>query len=970
MPARTPEARARENIDAALTAAGWVVQDFDQLDLSADKGIAVREFPLERGHGHADYALYVDGKLAGVVEAKKEGTLLTGIEVQSEKYSTGVPSGIPAHIRPLPFLYESTGVETQFTNRLDPEPRSRRIFSFHQPEVIGGWIDLEKNPPPWLPLKNGQPDPRTFMPSTLRLRLRQMPSVDPKGLWPAQLKAIRNLEASLHDDKPRALIQMATGSGKTFTAVSSIYRLIKYGGAHRVLFLVDRANLGRQTLTEFQKYVTPDDGRKFVELYNVQHLTSNKLDPVAKVCIATIQRVYSMLVGRELDPEQEEVSAFTTLNELKNEPLPVTYNPKIPIEFFDFVWTDEAHRSIYNLWRQVLEYFDAHLIGLTATPSKQTFGFFNQNLVMEYGHEQAVADGVNVPFDVYRIRTRITEGGSKVDAGLFVDKRDRESRAVRWHKLDEDLTYDSAALDRDVVAIDQIRTVVQTFKDRLPTEIFPGRKEVPKTLIFAKDDSHADDIVRVVREVFGKGNDFCEKVTYRAGTARIVTKTVGPDGKEVEQVTYKSTGVKPEDLLSSFRISYNPRIVVTVDMVATGTDIKPLEVVMFMRSVKSRNFFEQMKGRGVRVINKDDLRVVTPDAPAKTHFVLVDCVGVSESELVDTRPLEKQPTVGFEKLLGVVAAGGTDRDVVSSLANRLARLDRRMGKAEKERLSGLAGGTSLTEIVGGLMDALDPDRHIEAARIANRLEAREEPTLAQVKKAADEVIRAAVSPLAKNPHLRNELAFIKRSFEQTIDTVSTDTVLGASFDAKATEKARSTVESFERFIADHKDEITALQVLYSQPYAKRLKFSDIKTLAEAIKAPPRTWTPETLWRAYETLDRAKVRGAGGQRLLTDIVSLVRFALHQERQLVPFAEHVEERFQNWLAQQENRGRRFTDEQRQWLVLIKDHVASSFHIEKDDFEDVPFNQKGGLGKVHQVFGGKLDELIQELNEVLVA
>ncbi len=966
----SPEAKARKNIDAALTASGWVVQDFEQLDLSAARGIAVREFPLERGHGHADYALYLDGKLVGVIEAKKEGTLLTGIEVQSEKYSTGVPSRLPAHIRPLPFLYESTGVETQFTNRLDPEPRSRRIFTFHRPEVIGGWIDTEKNPPPWLPLRGGQPDPRSQLPSTVRLRLRQMPSVDPKGLWPAQLRAIRNLETSLHDDKPRALIQMATGSGKTFTAVSSIYRLIKFGGAQRVLFLVDRANLGRQTLTEFQKYVTPDDGRKFVELYNVQHLTSNKLDPVAKVCIATIQRVYSMLVGRELDPEQEEASPFDTLADLKNEPLPVTYNPNIPIEFFDFVWTDEAHRSIYNLWRQVLEYFDAHLIGLTATPSKQTFGFFNQNLIMEYGHEQAVADGVNVPFDVYRIRTRITEGGSKVDAGLFVDKRDRESRAVRWHRLDEDLTYEAAALDRDVVAIDQIRTVIRTFKDRLPTEIFPGRKEVPKTLIFAKDDSHADDIVRVVREVFGKGNDFCEKVTYRAGTARIVTKTVGPDGHEVEQVTYKSTGVKPEDLLSSFRNSYNPRIVVTVDMVATGTDIKPLEVVMFMRSVKSRTFFEQMKGRGVRVIGKSDLQQVTPDAQAKTHFVLVDCVGVSESELVDTRPLEKQPTVGFEKLLGVVAAGGTDRDVVSSLASRLARLDRRMGEQEKERLSGLAGGQTLTDIVGGLMDALDPDRHIEAARVANNMLAGEEPSLAQVAKAADEAIRAAVAPLAKNPNLRNELAFMKRSFEQTIDTVSSDTVLGASFDAKATEKARATVESFEKFIAEHKDEITALQVLYSLPYSRRLKFSDIKALAEAVKAPPRTWTPETLWRAYETLDRSKVRGAGGQRLLTDIVSLVRFALHQERQLVPFAEHVEERFQNWLAQQENRGRRFTDEQRQWLALIKDHVGSSFRIEKDDFEDVPFNQRGGLGRVHQVFGGKLDELLDELNEVLVA
>ncbi|HEX5749814.1 MAG TPA: type I restriction-modification enzyme R subunit C-terminal domain-containing protein [Archangium sp.] len=966
----TPEAAARENIDAALQSAGWHVQDFAELNLAAGLGVAVREFPLARGHGKADYALYVAGKLAGVVEAKKEGTLLTGIEVQSEKYARGVPPLIPAHVVPLPFLYESTGVETQFTNRLDPEPRSRRLFHFHTPETLAEWLDPEQNPPPLLPLENGKPAPRSLLPSTLRLRLRQMPDVEPKGLWPAQLKAVRNLEASLYAGKPRALIQMATGSGKTFTAVSSIYRLIKSGGAKRVLFLVDRANLGRQTLKEFQQYVTPDDGRKFHELYNVQHLTSNKLDPVAKVCIATIQRVYSMLSGQELKEDDEEISAFTTLTDLSTQPLPVPYNPSIPVEFFDFLWTDEAHRSIYNLWRQVLEYFDSFLIGLTATPSKQTLGFFHQNLVMEYGHEAAVGDSVNVPFDVYRIRTRITEGGSKVEAGLFVDKRDRESRAVRWQKLDEDLTYSANQLDRDVVAEDQLRTVIRTFKDRLFTEIFPGRKEVPKTLIFAKDDSHADDIVRVVREEFGKGNAFCEKITYRTGTARLVTKKKGPGGKEVEEVTYKATGIKPEDLLSSFRNSYNPRIAVTVDMVATGTDIKPLEIVMFMRTVKSRNFFEQMKGRGVRVISPSDLQSVTPDAPAKTHFILVDCVGMCESDFVDTRPLEKQPAVAFDKLLHVVAAGGTDREVISSLASRLARMNQRLGKPEKERLARLAHGKSLEELVGGLVEALDPDRHVEAARVANKLLTGEEPTAAQVSKAAEAAIRAAVAPLAANPDLRNELAFIKRSFEQTLDTVSVDTVLGAGFDAAATEKARGLVQSFEQYIEEHKDELTAIQVLYSQPYAKRLTFKDIKALAEDIKAPPRTWTPEALWRAYETLDKSKVRGAGGQRLLTDIVSLVRFALHKDRQLVPFTDQVEERFQNWLAQQENRGRKFSEEQRQWLALIKDHVAASFRIERDDFEDVPFNQKGGLGRVHQVFAGKLDELLEELNEVLVA
>ena len=388
---------------------------------------------------------------------------------------------------------------------------------------------------------------------------------------------------------------MATGSGKTFTAANFTYRLAKFGKAKRILFLVDRGNLGRQARKEFEQFVTPDDGRKFSELYVVQHLSSNVLDPTAKVVIGTIQRMYSMLQGQEELPEEaDEVSSFEAAPILTKEPLPVAYNPKIPIETFDIIITDEAHRSIYNLWRQVLEYFDAFVIGLTATPSKQTLGFFKQNLVMEYDHERAVADGVNVDFDVYEIRTQISQAGATVEAEQFVDKRDRQTRQRRWEQLDEDLTYDASQLDRAVVAEDQLRTVICTFRDRLFTEIFPGRTEVPKTLIFAKDDSHAEDIVRVVREEFGKGNDFCVKITY------------------------KTTGAKAEDLLASFRNSYHPRIAVTVDMIATGTDVKPIEIVFFMRSVRSRTFFEQMKGRGVRVINDTDLRAVTPDARAKT----------------------------------------------------------------------------------------------------------------------------------------------------------------------------------------------------------------------------------------------------------------------------------------------------------------------------------------------------------------
>jgi len=500
----TPEQEARESIDHLLIAAGWHICDADRANIHAARGVAIREFPLARGHGFADYLLYVDAKAAGVIEAKKEGATLTGVETQSDKYVDGLPEALPAWNRPLPFAYQSTGVESRFTNGLDPEPRSRPVFSFHRPEWMASFFerittDEAAEPSTVSYLDQG----RTFLE-----RMQHMPPLVEDGLWPAQITAINNLEQSLRENRPRALIQMATGSGKTFTAINFLYRLIKFAGARRILFLVDRGNLADQTLKEFQQYVSPYNNFKFTEEYIVQRMSSNTLDTTARVCICTIQRMFSMLKGKEL-PEDLEESSIEGLGNLFRQQEPIEYNPDFPIESFDIIVTDECHRSIYNLWAQVLEYFDAYLIGLTATPSKQTFGFFNQNLVMEYNHEMAVADGVNVNYDVYRIRTEITEQGSKVDAGHYVEKRERDTRKTRWEELDDDFEYDPNQLDRDVVAPDQIRTIIREFRDKLPTEIFPGRDWVPKTLIFAKDDAHA-------AHCRDRGHD-CHRHRYQAG---------------------------------------------------------------------------------------------------------------------------------------------------------------------------------------------------------------------------------------------------------------------------------------------------------------------------------------------------------------------------------------------------------------------------------------------------------------------
>ncbi|MEY4751457.1 MAG: hypothetical protein RIQ60_3671 [Pseudomonadota bacterium] len=931
----TPEARARAEIDRLLQAAGWVVQDLAAAQLNAGRGVAIREFPLAPGHGLADYLLYVDGRACGVIEAKKHGATLSGVESQSSRYAQGLPASLPAWTRPLPFLYESTGVETHFTSYLDPRPRARAVFAFHRPETLAHWLHLLPAPAVLSTGSAGSCADASAVhaaPATLLTRLQAMPELATTWgdfkLWPAQIQAVRNLEKSLAADKPRALIQMATGSGKTFTAISAIYRLIRFAGFRRVLFLVDRGNLGRQTRKEFDAYASPYNNYKFGEEYIVQHLTGSQLDGTARVCICTIQRMYSLLKGRELAEADDECST-EQVESLFKDPDPIAYNPRFPIESFDLIVTDEAHRSIYKLWRQVLEYFDAYLVGLTATPNKQTFGFFNQNLVMEYGHAQAVADGVNVNYDVYRIKTEVGEQGARVEAGYWLETMDRATRRRNAWQLDDDFGYVPEDLDRKVQTPDQIRTVLRTLRERWQAELFPQRTELPKTLVFAKDDNHAEKIVELLREEFDRGNEFAQKITYR------------------------TTGAKPEDLIKAFRTSYYPRVAVTVDMIATGTDIKPVEIVVFMRAVKSRSFFEQMKGRGVRIIRDDDLRGVNPgDHVHKDHFVIVDCVGVCEQDLTDSRPLDTKKTVPLPALLQAVSLGNVDDEVLASVAVRLARLDTRLTETERAQVRSTSGGLDLKMLAGAIVQALQP------ADEANVSPQQHEASL-----------RRAVQPL-DNPALRQLILSLRASKDLVIDTVTQDRLISAGHDPAARERAQALVQSFEAFITQHKDEITALQILYNRPTRAPLSFDDIQALADALHAPPHLLDEGALWQAYAALDKSRVKGTSRQRILTDLVSLVRFAMQQDNELVPYPERVAANFKAWLAQQTSAGKTFTPDQQHWLEMIRDHVAANLGVTLDDFDYAPFSQQGGLGKVHQLFGAELGMVIEELNRELVA
>ncbi len=930
---------SRDKIDALLNKAGWAVQDKNKIDFSVSLGVAVREYLTDVGP--ADYVLFVDKQAVGVLEAKPEhwGEKVTTIEEQSLNYAKAKLKWVN-HNRPLRFIYESTGVVTRFTDGLDPNPRSREVFNFLRPETLAKYIRESKS---------------------LRGRLQDFPPLKTEGLRDCQITAITNLEASLKQNKPRALVQMATGAGKTFTAITASYRLLKNPvRANRILFLVDTKNLGEQAEQEFMSFLPNDDNRKFTELYTVQRLKSQYIANDAQIYISTIQRMYAILKDEPLDETFEEENPAEKYTH-PQKPLPVVYNEKIPPEFFDLIIIDECHRSIYNLWRQVLEYFDAYLVGLTATPDNRTYGFFNKNVVSEYSHEKAVADGVNVGNEVFMIETEKTKQGGKITAKQSVEKRERTTRFKRWETQDEDEVYTGQQLDRSIVNPDQIRTVIRTFKDSLPT-IFPGREETPKTLIFAKTDSHADDIIQLVREEFNHGNQFCKKVTYRAANDKL-----DAEGNVVEK------GEDPKSVLAQFRNDYYPRIAVTVDMIATGTDVKALECLLFMRDVRSKNYFEQMKGRGTRTLDKDSLQKVTPSAKsAKTHYVIVDAVGVTQSLKTNTPPLITKLNVSFKDLAMGVMMGASDSDTVSSLAARLARLDKQLNDKERARIAEKAGGIPLLMIVGELFNAIDGDRvEQKALEIVGQPVGTEPGDTAR-----DQAQKELVSQVANvfTGELIELIDTIRRDKEQTIVHDDLDTVLKAEWAGETTDNAKILTQEFAEYLQEHVDEINALSIYFNIPARRsEITYPQIKALLEKLKQDRPKLAPLRVWQAYEHLDLDKVRTSTEDSPvseLTVLVSLIRRVCGLDQTITPFNKTVRKNFQNWIMRYHAGSNKFNEQQMSWLHLIRDHIASSFHLEHDDLEMAPFNAQGGLGKMHQLFGERVDWVMEELNRELVA
>ena len=911
----TPEEKARCVIDDKLCQSGWVIQDLKRLNLTASLGVAVREFPTSTGE--VDYALFVDGKPVGVVEAKQSqaGQSITDVEVQSGRYANSTFKWVKNDYT-IRFAYEATDKLIRFTDYKDIKYRSRTVFSFHRPETL---FDLIQ-----------QPD-------TIRNNMKQFPLLDVKGFRKCQINAINNLDQSFADNRPRALVQMATGAGKTFTAITSAYRLLKYGKMKRILFLVDTKGLGEQAEREFLAYTPNDDPRSFSQIYGVRRLKSSYMPNDVQICISTIQRMYSILKEEELDESAEEAPFVEYVTAESKAPKEVAYNEKYPPEFFDCIIVDECHRSIYNVWSQVLTYFDAFIIGLTATPDNRTFAFFNENIVSEYTREQAIIDGVNVGEDIFLIETEVGKNGAHLMKQM-IEYRDRLSRAKRWRQMDEDVDYVPSQLDKKIVNPSQIRTVIRSFKVNLFTTLFPRRKEVPKTLIFAKTDSHADDIVQIVREEFGEGNDFCRKITYAVDN--------------------------PESVLSSFRNDYNPRIAVTVDMIATGTDVKPIECLIFMRDVKSKNYFEQMKGRGTRVLSKEDLQKVTPSATEnKDHFVIVDAVGVTKSRKSDTRPLERKPTVSMKELMMNVALGAKDKDTLTSLANRVIRLNSQMTQAEREQFKEKVGATAGC-VAERLLNAFDADIIFEQAQKNTGVS---EPTEEQIKVAQRELVQAAVAPF-HNPDIRDYIENVRRNHDQIIDSVNLDSVIFAGFDVQQEKNVNKVISSFHTFIEENKDEIVALRIIYDAAYKERpMVIEKLKELYEKLKSEG--ITVERLWDCYAIKQPDKVKRSAMTQI-TDLISIIRFEMGYADTLTSFADKVNYNFMQWTFKKNAGHIQFTEEQMDWLRLIKDHIVASLSILPEDLELTPFDRKGGLLGFYDAFGDEYEKILQEMNEELVA
>lgn len=882
----TPEEKARVKIDQMFEEAGWQVvdRDFYSPTISA---AAIRE-GLLKGNHEADYFLFINGKAVGVLEAKRAEVDVKAdrVTAQTKNYTRIVPNCYQVWQKPLPIGYQSNGEKTYFCDFRNPDSELEPVNRIHTPKELSKMLGIED-------IYAG------------------LPTLKKKGLRDCQFEAITELEKSFRAGQNKALMVLATGAGKTYTACLASYRFLAYTPMRRILFLVDRNNLGKQAEGEFGMFRLTENGDSFNTIYSVDRLKSAKIPSDSNVVISTIQRLFSLLKGEDItDNDDDDDNDIDT-------PVELPENPALPRDFFDVIIIDECHRSIYGNWKKVLDYFtSAKMIGLTATPVPETLAFFNNNRIVNYTLENSILDGVNVDCRVYRIKTQVTENGGAIKQGDKLRVETRYTGKVETISQKETKQYTKEELNRSVINPAQIKLVLETYRDSVYTDLFtdpqrePNMDYLPKTLIFALNEAHAINIVNIAKEVFGHtapNDPYVQKITYSAGDSN--------------------------ELIRRFRNDKEFRIAVTCTLVATGTDVKPLEVVMFMRDVMSKPLYVQMKGRGVRTIGDEQLRNVTPNAFSKDCFFLVDAVGVTEHEMripaagTDNEPKE---TISFKRLLELITHGNVTDQYLRMLASRLARIYSKCTEEQRNKFIELAY-MDMKELSSSIFD------NLEQALLPPFVDINQ-PNLER---------KGLVASIVNHPDARQYLLILNAGFIEIL-MPGEDTLISKGF---SMEEAKETTDAFEKYCNDHRDDIEALRIIWNNE-GDPLSYEVLKDLENRLKMANSRFSSNRLWNSYSLISPKDVRKhttREEQAAMTNIIQLVRYAFHQIEKLDSVYATAQQYFNLWCGQRNNEK---TPKQIEVMRQVVDYVASNGAV---SIKDIREDDKTKAAQIIQAFGG---------------
>ena len=895
----TPEEKARLKIDQWFADTGWEVINRDEYEPTST-AVAIRE-GLLKDNLEADYFLFINGKAVGVLEAKREETDAFSSIVceQAALYARSVPNIYQTYQKPLPFIFTSNGKELYFCDFREQDHYFKQIMTIPTPHELVKKLGINDY-------------------------FAGLPTLRKKGLRDCQYEAITELEKSFRSGQKRALMVLATGAGKTYTACLAAYRMLSYTPMRRVLFLVDRNNLGKQAEGEFGTFRLTENGEAFNTIFTVNRLRSSSIPSDSNVVISTIQRLFSFLKGETIEDNDDDD---------ENEPAEEVILPPnldLPHDYFDMIIIDECHRSIYKNWRKVLEYFDtARLVGLTATPILETMAFFNNNRIVNYTLEKSVVDGVNVDCRVYRIKTQVTETGGAILEGEKFKEETRYTGEVKTVSSKETKTYTNKELNRSIINPAQIKLILSTYRDVVYTELFndpqrePNMDYLPKTLIFALNEAHATNIVQIAKEVFGRTDDrFVQKITYSAGDSN--------------------------ELIRQFRNDKDFRIAVTCTLVATGTDVKPLEVVMFMRDVESLPLYIQMKGRGVRTIGDEQLRNVTPNAFSKDCFYLVDAVGVTEHEKTNPTATDESTTkiITLKELLERISHGYIPDEYLKRLAATLARIFNKADDSQRKEFARLSHD-DMKELSARIYDALEKGT-------LPPFVSTEKPNLER---------KGLVSPLANHADARRYLLILAAGFVNTL-MPGEDTLISKGF---SIEDAKNTTEAFEEFCRENADEIEALRIIYNNE-GEPITYSMLKDLEHKLKMANNHFAPKQIWNSYAILSPGKVKRSTTKEesdALTNIIQLVRYAFRQIERLDSVVTTSKQYFNLWLGQTQ---RKITDKQSEVISRIVDYIASNGACTVRDIRE---DDATHAAQMIREFGGmqKADEALRSLYTFVV-